>query len=612
MRRWLTIVFLVLAIATPTLSFATTYYVGPFTTCNAGPCPTMSDDSTCGTAHPCATLAYWNQKRRSVLAGGDSVRLTGAFVNCATGGCNNQCILPRSAVTYEGRTATDQPVNNAGCGPTGCIHGITVVDTTNETNASPCFNRGLDASGPIDITGFTIRDIDWNIPSGKSGLNFRSDTSSLVSTNVKASRLKVTGPPSSEAIYWGSVQSGDPPCATGRTLAQSVLEDSEIANTGGNNGGVWIGCVDGLTLQRNYVHDNALAVGDGLHFGGAINFTVSDNFVTNIGADCFDFSGNNTPPQCEAGVHNGTVERNQTGTCGNSGMSFDHCNHDILVRNNFLLGHEQCLLLKTCPHDLQIYNNTCWSVTGGRGINIVSMVTNVDIENNIVRSLQQSNLPSAVSWVPGAWNPSNTIAGNNLIEPVGGNVFTFNSDVSAACKQDNTRGITCPCNAPDLCDNYSGYPCTATRPCAWCKGGANHRQRCCIRGSGCDPGWLTTCAGGGVCTGVDPSTPVGSTYNSYALFQADCTGTAKLTPSGCTGDIWHTVPLLVNAANPTVANLHLSATDTVCRGHGVTLASVPQDYDRQNRSGEYDIGADQVNGSTALSPPQLLSVEPVP
>src|SRR5690242_19945341 len=92
---------------------ATTYYIGNFTKCAGVSCPAAADDGSCGASHPCATLAYWSQNRRSVLATGDTVRLTGVFGPSSN---SNHCIMPTNAanVTYEGRNADDTSATGFG------------------------------------------------------------------------------------------------------------------------------------------------------------------------------------------------------------------------------------------------------------------------------------------------------------------------------------------------------------------------------------------------------------------------------------------------------------------------------------------------------------------
>src|SRR5262245_32540505 len=97
---------------------AATYYIGPFN----GSIPQV--DLSCGTGigtapapHPCATLAYWNQNRRSILSpqNNDVVRIApGTYASSST----SHCIIPTNApsagqsITYEGRAANDTPIGN--------------------------------------------------------------------------------------------------------------------------------------------------------------------------------------------------------------------------------------------------------------------------------------------------------------------------------------------------------------------------------------------------------------------------------------------------------------------------------------------------------------------
>ncbi len=598
---------IIVALTAPVPASGATYYLGAFTG------STPLDDADCGTGmgahpspHPCATLAYWTANRRLILVPGDVVRLTGTLNSCGSVACSNLCIVPQANVTYEGRTAADGPVNAAGCGAFGCTFTSATIDGTAQISGGTCLNRIVSGSGNVDLTNFVLRDLHFIVATGHRGIAIRGDTGGVVSSNVTVVRNKIEGPSDGEGMIAGSVEATDPPCRSGRNLINSTISDNEFTASGGNNGGLWIGCASNLTVQRNSVHD---VTNDGMHLGGLTNSTLSDNYLRNIGQDGIDVSGNNTPPMTEGACHDDILERNVVENNAFSGMSLNHGAYNITLRDNFIFGSGIAILLKRCPHDLKLYNNTMWTVTGGRGISIVSMVTNVDIENNLVRSLETTNMPSAISWIPAAFNPSNIVAHNNLIEPSGGNVFTFNGD-TAGCSQDPTVGIVCGTANADC--GGSGYACTARRPCSWCRGGTNHRSLCCIAGSGCDPGWLTSCGGGGVCTGVDPSYSTNTTYNVYSTYQADVNGTTKLTPTGA-NDIWHTVPIVVDASTPSVVNLHLAPNDTIDRDHGTTLSPSFLDYDGTTRPQgvAWDIGAHEVVTSGPLAP-ALVSVDVVP
>src|SRR6185295_13538772 len=106
-----------------------------------------------------ATLAYWTANRRSILQNGDTVQITGTHLTASVGG-QYQCIMPRHDVRYVGRRPNDAPINNAGCGPRGCTRAIAVIDTTNETNAAPCYNRAVNgADGNLDLANFELVDL---------------------------------------------------------------------------------------------------------------------------------------------------------------------------------------------------------------------------------------------------------------------------------------------------------------------------------------------------------------------------------------------------------------------------------------------------------------------
>ena len=74
------------------------------------------------------------------------------------------------------------------------------------------------------------------------------------------------------------------------------------------------------------------------------------------------------------------------------------------------------------------------------------------------------------------------------------------------------------------------------------------------------------------------------------------------------------MPAFVNVAQPSAANLHLLATDTVAQDHGATVGSFSNDIDGDVRPQgiAWDIGAHEVTVSGGPTAPALVSVDVVP
>src|SRR5262249_22741950 len=85
-----------------------------------------------------------------VLANGDTVRLTGTLASCGSASCDNQCIMARHDVTYEGRNPDDTTATSAAAA---------LVDGQNTTGTSitvPCYGSPFNGQDQ-NLTNFTLR-----------------------------------------------------------------------------------------------------------------------------------------------------------------------------------------------------------------------------------------------------------------------------------------------------------------------------------------------------------------------------------------------------------------------------------------------------------------------
>jgi parallel beta helix pectate lyase-like protein len=445
---------------------ATTYYVGAFTTCARRPCPPPVDDATCGTVHPCASLAYFvsSNGRNMPAVSGDTVRLFGNFTSCGRM-CDSNCIPFRTGITWEGRTADDLQVNAPGCGGRPdvgtCDYGEATVHAELTIGHGPCAvsgGAGGIVANEIGADDGIVRDLTIN--GGVASVVFPRGTKTVA--NPKFQRIKFTGQRNAAGLILGANDATDPPCSTnGRRTTNAVVDDCEFTDGGGNNGGLWLGCVDGFHVSRNYVHDLAI---DGLHLGAAINGTMTGNVVVRNAGDGVDVSGNGTPPDAEAGCHDIVFEDNELGDnatapLGTGNLSINHANYAILVRNNLFHGAGPCIHLKGYPGRIRIYNNTCFM--NDVALRAVTVIRDVDIENNVFIGGGTSQSSAVLSFRDAAFNPSVTLK-NNVLRS-GGPVLGQNTDIGPSnsaptgCRQDPVTGTDC-FSSTRQCNSYAGSP----------------------------------------------------------------------------------------------------------------------------------------------------------
>ncbi len=295
-RRQLLVLITAALLGAATAAPAATYYIGAF----AGSTPL--DDADCGTgkgthpsAHPCATLQYWNQSRRQALTAGDVVRFAPGTYKGSVNSVYN-CVVAQSGVTYEGRSAGD-----AGIADFSSV----VIDAGNNDPARwnlPCGGHSLVPLGysgnypnpeVATISNFTIRDLTLaNAPlvspdlRGGAELYGGPGTSGLVVDHVR-----VTGNASGGMIIgiynWrhsqcsggstpGSFCSASTPCpgggvctsgfdgdcsftkrnTAGVTVTNSQFDDNARDSTAGAPGGLVIGCAENVDVSKVQIFDN--------------------------------------------------------------------------------------------------------------------------------------------------------------------------------------------------------------------------------------------------------------------------------------------------------------------------------------------------------------------
>jgi len=552
---------------------AAVYYVGAFT----GATPT--DDAQCGTGvgrapapHPCATLAYWTQNRRSVLTRGDVVRLTGTLGPSSNA---NHCILAAPGVTYEGRTAADAASTS---------YADAIIDASSTPDAFPCFAGGIRCVG-CDLGNFTLRNLTITQARGTNGSGNILNPGATTASGLGISRVRFTANGSTGLIVGATDLSEDNPCQGHRNLQGLTVADSQFDGNAGS--GLWIGCVDGASIQRVSAFDNrapgrtyadcAASGGslsgcddyDGIHVGGLVNATIADVSVYRNGEDGIDVSGNGAT-RCDAAVHEVVIDRAVVYDSPKNNISINHCNYHITVRNSFVWGGGKGLECYECAHDAQIYDNTFW-MNAGLVLRFWENCRRFDVRNNIFRGQGSDTAivsDSASMTREQTWN-------NNLVINDGSG-FAFDRNDGAGCQANATYGVACPgCPAGD-----PQSPCRSGDPCP------------------------------------SPHAPSDLPYddtssNGLVKFKKACASGVLF--SGCDRDVWGVHPALRNATAPTAANLHLAPGDTVAVGGGVTLSPAFPDYDGDARpqGTRWDIGADELVDS-APAPPSLLSVEPVP
>lgn len=579
--RYLSILFFALLIL-PTFSTeaaATTYYIGDFTGASA------SDDSTCGLGkgiapepHPCATLAWFNRYRRSVLVAGDVVRLAPG-VYAATATDNYHCIPMQAGLTWEGRTAADEPAA-----------GFTevVIDSSNTGSTDICYGRGVtcpSASG-CDASGFTVRDLTLRDGSAQG---VKIDVpSGLISSGLTFERIRIAGFGKQGMNI--SNQPSDVDCAsTGRRVRDLLVRDSLIEGNHGVFGGIAVNCVDGFAVEGNVVHDNTPAGctwedcrsgacncndHDGIQFGGAINGTIRANRVYRCGEDCIDVGGHWRK------TYNVTVENNWVSDGASRWSKISGGVRNITLRNNYFTGHGN-VEIGTCEENIRLYNNTLWRDDNGLVLKLWTACHQCEIVNNIIRGSLTSSAERLVMVSRASTDEGLRWSGNLLSNPTG---------IGYAIREDLGRGNCGNCNCDGMCE-----------PPSWCP----------------DP-WPA----------AQPNT--GLTVSELSTFQAEGDQGYWFGAESGDTDRWGADPAVLDAGAPSARNLHLDPADTVAADRGVdplagasctagvcasgspgALCAIDADciyeldYDGELRLAPWDIGADEVGAAppTTLPPP---------
>lgn len=545
-----------------------TYYVGAF----SGSTP--ADDPSCGTgkgappsAHPCATIPYWNANRRSALANGDVVRIApGTYKDTgASANTGHHCIIPRANVTYEGRTAADGVLDN---------HESVVIDVTGtDKYKNPCGGRPMQTPGglPAPLSGFTLRDMKM-----MGGSNGGADLNGSESSGVLIDRVRFTkntgpGPGLFVGKYSGSYSDVD--CVlSGRPLKNLTIVDSEFDNNTGIFGGLSLGCLDGFTLSRLTVHDNrASNVSqatctanpstpgcddfDGVQFQGAINGTFTDSEVWANGEDNIDVGGH------PAGKSHDIVIERVWAHDAATNFKTSGSGH-VTIRNSVCTGTGNCYSQYSCAHHIKLYNNTFWNTGGGYVMLVWQNCYACEFVNNIFRG----NSSNKLIFVDRATTNPTTRWENNIV---------VNEGIGPAIGEDLGAGQCANPSGSTVCEDPN-VPC---------------------------PGFAQM-------TGPNnlPDSPAG-----LAQFQAGGDAGQWFGSETGNGDKWGVAPQIVNAAGNSLEAVHLSPEDGVARDAGLALSPGFNDMDGAPRpaGSGWDIGADEAGSSGVPSAPSLISVDPI-
>jgi len=588
-RLWIALAALVTMLSSAVSAESATYYIGQF----SGSTP--ADDAGCGTgkgaapnAHPCKTIGYWNKNRRQSLVANDVVRIApGTYTdNGPAANTGHHCILlDRYArnVTYEGRTAADGVLDDH----SSVVLDLAGVSQVSFTGNNPCQARAITArhSCTTDLySGVVVRDMQLkNAPQG--GIEM-CGTSSNVSSGITLDRIRITKVASNGTGMVGrfdnSYLNTDLDCRNGgRTVKNLTILDSEFDHNKGFPGGLLLACVDGVTISRTSVHDicdlpdcntclndwsqSGCDDRDGIGMAGAINVTISDSTVTHVGEDGIDIGGH---PFGKS--HHVVVER--TSSYDNPGGNFKTSGgRYVTLRNNYSWGKGTGYEMYHCSHHVKLQNNTFW--TNGVAVQVFNYLTQSEFTNNIF----MSQTGGYVVFVDKASTNTTNVWRNNV-------VVNMNSSGNGMGEFDG-GALEDP-----KCD------------------GNNHSH-----------------PGGDCSLGFEPPPipcPLGTTA-SPAMLPDNASGVSTLQSKGAAGqwfgnnsgagDKWGTAPAFVNAGTLNAANLHLGPSDTVAKDAGMSLSPAIDDFDREGRSGAWDIGADEFQGAAGVpSAPSLISVDPVP
>lgn len=594
-------------------------YVGAFTQANgvvASGLHAPADDSSCGLVaggssdHPCLTPAYYNQNRAASLeASGDTVRYTGVM-GAATSSAYH-CLPFTSGVTYEGRTAADTAINSAGCGaptsvaPDGsCDFTQAGFDLTNTANSFPCWGGAFwQTSARPNVT---IRDLAFLKAPGGGGTGTiyapGTDASSLTLERVKVAQATDVG-----MILGETTGSEDNPCGGVRHLSNLVIRDSTFSDNRGVVG-LWIGCVDTATLERNHYDRNGpsppCSNGDGLHMGGLINATLSASTAHDNCEDGFDFSGNSTPPNCDAQTHDILADGLVSYGNLNANYSFNHCTYNITLRNSFAWGDNgKGFNQYACANRLKSYNNTFW-MGNARAVMLYQKCYGCEFINNIFRSNSADTVifTDNMSTAPGVVWQNNIVAqdgvGDAIRDGNAGTCTPTSTSCANACQVSGRTAGTCTVGGANCCAN------------ADCAAGTCSGANCDPQDPGFMVGWEKA-----------PSSTT-LTDSQLATFQAQGDLGAFFGSEGGDSDAWGTDPTLVapaGTANPW--NYALDPVDTIGRNKGTpipqaTFGTPVTDYFATARPQqvEWDIGASEVAPTPGVTatPTVTATSTPVP
>jgi len=544
-----------------------TYYIGAF----AGAKP--ADDPHCGNGkgahpdpHPCATLAYWNEKRRSILTAGDVVRFAPATYHSFLPS-RFHCILMQRGVTYEGRNAADD-------GP--AASGEVDIDIAQVPKTNDCFGRGVTCPSArgCDASGFTLRDVTLR-NGAKEGVKVEAPDG-VTMEHLLFERVRTIN--FSEQGFNVSNQPSDVDCeTTGRRVRDIVIRECLSDSNHGVFGGIVLNCVDGFVVEDNTVRNNLpltctweqCASGscdcndhDGIQLGGAINGVVRRNEVRRCGEDCLDVGGHWLK------TYNVTLERNWVADGGARWVKVSGRAHDVVFRNNVFTGRG-VFEIGTCEERIALYNNTMWRTEPGPLLKLWTRCHDCSIVNNLLRGVAGDANGRIVIVSRGNAAPDLRWS-NNLI---------YNASTTGwAVREEQGAGGCGSCDCGGRC------PVPAWCPNPWPAPQRNPRLR----------------------------------TSQLETFRRDGAGGAWFGSGSGDGDVWGREPLVVGTPERTPQALRLREDDEAARGAGADLRKVGRcmggvcstgapglacagdadcapiaDFTGMTRSGSWDIGAFQ-------------------
>lgn len=612
--------FGMLLVLSPAPARATIYYVGAFTG------STSLDDADCGTgkgahpsAHPCATMHYWQSNRRTVLATGDTVRFTGTHSGAGT------CIRASAAstITYEGRTAADTA-------PTDWTSAV--LDGSSLGTGTPCFGslvrRQYNASGE-NLNGLTLRYFTVQNSQDTALLIGNKDSvmSDITLDTIRVTNSKATGIEIGAYYNYGDAVNGitEHACAASASVYDQYLTKNVtirnilVENTQGNYA-LWLDCDDGFLVedstfrytcgladQANQCSTATCVACDGVHIVSK-NGTFRRNKVYNNGEDNLDISGNSTPPYTEGAAYNIDVYQNEIHDAfGKNNIAINHGNHDVNVFSNIVWGRGACWETYTCAWNIDFAYNTCKS--SGSTISLWEGVTHAKIRSNILYSgvgiqgsegvvrASHESLNSSVTW-------------DNNVVMSGANAITRNDgNGTTSCTDDSgTHGFSCT-----KCNQFTpNWICWKPGQPLQCWGGTNHGGSCTTSADCSGGGYCGTCPHTRAISTLDTFLPYPATATGQSNFAAKCAADGLFDPASCGTDrAWGSTPSFVNFSSPSVANLHLQTTDTVAKNQANTI-DITLDFDGTARpqGPASDIGAHEIlavtpTGTTATPTPTV-------